>query len=579
MKNVFLSLRSKFIILCLLLLVIPALVIGTGACQVSKKQLDESGKEQLENSVKMVIGMINLLNAEVEAGHMTLEEAQESLRRELLGKKDSENQRTIKNEYTVKDSGYIWAIDEEAVTVMHPTNEGQDFPDIKTEDGAMAADELVKTSKKGGYVSYQWENPATDKVETKISYAEVDPHWGWVIGSGAYLSEFNSGASEILTLVFVISAISVISGIVIVSYFSKRLTKPIMLISEELNRSAQGDFSGTPVKVRTKDEVGRLANDFNYMKEHVKVLISQVHQSTEQLAASAEQLTASAEQTGKATEEITGSVQEVANGAEGSTNNLEESSHSLEEIACSLQSIAESSVLLSNTEAKATKQAKHGGELVEKTVQQISMIEQSVNESSEMLLLLDKRSNEIGGISKMITTIADQTNLLALNAAIEAARAGENGKGFAVVADEVRKLAEQSQQSSTQISQLIHEIQEEIVRSSNSMNRVKKEVQAGLVIVGRTKEDFKEIVDSLGEMDKQVNEMAATTEQISASTQEVSATVTNITAISKESLGHTRKVATAAEEQLASMEEILASASSLSMLAMELQKQVNRFKW
>ncbi|WP_308302339.1 methyl-accepting chemotaxis protein [Bacillus sp. V5-8f] len=77
-------------------------------------------------------------------------------------------------------------------------------------------------------------------------------------------------------------------------------------------------------------------------------------------------------------------------------------------------------------------------------------------------------------------------------------RAGEHEKGFAVVADEVRKQAEQSQASSTQISQLVKEIQTDMVRSTDSINQVKDDVQQGLGIVENTQSSFKEIIDSIG---------------------------------------------------------------------------------
>ena len=225
----------------------------------------------------------------------------------------------------------------------------------------------------------------------------------------------------------------------------------------------------------------------------------------------------------------------------------------------------------------AKEQAKMGGEFVGKTAQQIHAIHRSVNDSGEAIRYLDTRSQEIGEITKVITEIANQTNLLALNAAIEAARAGEHGKGFAVVADEVRKLAEQSQQSSTQISMLINEIQVDLARSNNSINQVKSDVQEGLTIVNKTEDSFKLILDSLDTVGMQIVDMAATAEQMSASAQEVSANVTS-TSMSRDASENFQSVAAATEEQLASMEEISSASNNLSEMAMNLQELVSKFR-
>ncbi|MNF15976.1 Methyl-accepting chemotaxis protein McpA [compost metagenome] len=54
--------------------------------------------------------------------------------------------------------------------------------------------------------------------------------------------------------------------------------------------------------------------------------------------------------------------------------------------------------------------------------------------------------------------------------------------------------------------------------------------------------------------------------------------MSEISLIAEESSSGVHNVSAAAEEQLASMEEIAASAGALSKMAEELQEQINKFK-
>lgn len=381
--------------------------------------------------------------------------------------------------------------------------------------------------------------------------------------------------AQITTIIVILVAMigSIAVGYLIAQLISRPLKKVVTLVEQVAN----GDLTHS-TDIDSKDEVGDLAKSMNAMVISLRKLMQDVMNTSQQVAASSEELTASAEQTSHATEEITNTIQEIAVGAETSTASLEESSTGLEEVTLGIQNIADSSNNISEASSLATSQAKMGGEFVGKTVQQIQAISESVNESSEAIRSLDKRSQEIGEITKVITAIANQTNLLALNAAIEAARAGEHGKGFAVVADEVRKLAEQSQQSSQQISELINEIQVDMARSNNSIDQVKSDVQEGLTIVGKTEESFEVILDSLDKVGMQIDDLAATAEQMSASAQEVSANVASSTSMSRDSSMNSQTVAAATEEQLASMEEISSASNNLSEMAMNLQELVSKFK-
>nr|WP_306812931.1 methyl-accepting chemotaxis protein [Paenibacillus soyae] len=405
-------------------------------------------------------------------------------------------------------------------------------------------------------------------------------------GNGDIIGMYYVGASQhmidkiidrfVATLIPIVAAIILIAGF-IGYWFTRMLKKRLNRIVVALDRAGNGDFTAY-VEDRSSDELNQLSASFNRMADRLKHLVNEVILNSQQVAASSEQLSASAEQTGKATETITESIQEVADGAEQSSSKMKESSIAIEEVTRGVQSIAESASFISELSIQASEKANDGEELVERSVKQMSFISESANTSDQLIKSLEQRSSEIGEISTVISGIAEQTNLLALNAAIEAARAGEHGKGFAVVAGEVKKLAEQSRQSSSQISELVRTIQVDMIRSQQSMGQVLVDVKEGIHVAHQTEASFKEILELMGKLSEHIHGMAAVSQQVSASTQEIDSTVAGITQISAAASNRSQDVAAAAEEQLASMEEITASAQSLSKLADDLHEITSKFK-
>ncbi|MGL6071443.1 methyl-accepting chemotaxis protein [Craterilacuibacter sp.] len=137
----------------------------------------------------------------------------------------------------------------------------------------------------------------------------------------------------------------------------------------------------------------------------------------------------------------------------------------------------------------------------------------SVRSLEVMLAGLDRRSQEISGITGVIRDIADQTNLLALNAAIEAARAGEQGRGFAVVADEVRKLAERTANATREISSQVGAIRDEARRAAD-------DVQGTVSVVGQSSARTEEASARIQSVRDSMRQVLQRMSEISSSTSE-----------------------------------------------------------
>lgn len=376
----------------------------------------------------------------------------------------------------------------------------------------------------------------------------------------------------------VVFIITLLMGLALVIIVKRTITDPLVKIVNSTNIIANGDLTQDDIVVRSKDEIGQLAQAFNLMKGNLQSLIRSTQFNTEQLSASAEQLSASTEEITATSEDVTRRVADTAEVAQTSLSIALESAIAMEETATGVQRIAESTQTLHESSIDASETASHGGAIIGQAKQQMEVINHSTIQVNELVQKLSKQTEEIGHITRVITDITDQTNLLALNAAIEAARAGEHGKGFAVVADEVRKLAEESKNSANSIVALTMEIKADTENVENAVNNSLISVKDGVKIIGDAGDAFNAIENAVEQMTTQIQEISATSEHLSASAKEVTTSVNEIAEGSSSSAGNIEMIAAAMEEQSATMEQVNHVAIGLSESAQDLQTEIQKFR-
>jgi len=172
--------------------------------------------------------------------------------------------------------------------------------------------------------------------------------------------------------------------------------------------------------------------------------------------------------------------------------------------------------------------AKKGLQVVDEANNNINLLEVDIDNASGVINKLAQDTNNIGSVLDVIRGIAEQTNLLALNAAIEAARAGEQGRGFAVVADEVRTLAKRTQDSTSEIQQMIEKLQVGAKDAVNVIVQSKNRTIDCVENTGQAAHSLSKITSSVGEITGINSQIASATEELNASIEEIRRTVDNI---------------------------------------------------
>ncbi|NPB09995.1 MAG: methyl-accepting chemotaxis protein [Thermodesulfobacteria bacterium] len=350
------------------------------------------------------------------------------------------------------------------------------------------------------------------------------------------LSSFQK-AQEALIKKSILLAVVLIAIVALLVSFQVRaiVSRPLQACLEAVNRVAQGDLN-VRVPVRSRDEIGRLAEGLNHMVENLHKLIKKVSKGTDQLEEAEQNLMSSSENLIHVSGETHQKVDEIARAGQENKERMVQLAGANEEITATVQNVSEN---------------------VTNTVQMFSEVTHQIDKTTEIIRQLNQHFVKIEEVLGFISQIADQTNLLALNATIEAARAGEAGKGFAVVAGEVKELAKQTAEATDRIVNTIQELRHLV---SSSVEEVHK---------------ISELVHPVKEMTENI---AAAMEQTTAAANEISQQAHGVLESTEHSLVLMEELRAATEEVVRAAEFSNQAAQKLRELSQELKIMVRRFK-
>ncbi|MBC3300826.1 methyl-accepting chemotaxis protein [Pseudomonas sp. SWRI18] len=343
--------------------------------------------------------------------------------------------------------------------------------------------------------------------------------------------------------------VSTLMAIVLALMYTRSITQPLGRSLAIAERIAENDLSET-IDVQGHDEVARLMQALKAMQQGLRNTLSLISDSSNQLASTSEQMHAVTEDANK--------------GIQRQNNEVEMAATAVTEMSAAVEEVARNASAASEAANRSNSAALAGRARVDETVAAISLMVANVENASQEVQGLAVMATDISKVLDVIRAIAEQTNLLALNAAIEAARAGEAGRGFAVVADEVRALAHRTQQSTSEIEQMISSIQKGTGAAVSAMTSTNTQAQKTLDTAqgaGTALVDITESIDNITERNVLI---ATASEEQAQVAREVDRSLVSIRDLSNQTSEGASQTAIATSE--------------LTNLAVELNRMVKQFR-
>ncbi|MEH0665718.1 methyl-accepting chemotaxis protein [Vibrio scophthalmi] len=346
-----------------------------------------------------------------------------------------------------------------------------------------------------------------------------------------------------------IGAIVIALALGIGYHIAHSVREPLTRILSTLEYLTKGDMTHR-IEIRYNNEFSRVSGHINSLADNLHNILVKLNDASDNLTNTAR---TNQETSSQAQSQLNQQREQTANVATAMT----EMAHSVQEVAQSAQS---SQKMVEQVESAS----ESGRQIMGTNITTINQLETRLTESVDAVKDLQTMSSQIGSILDVIRNIAEQTNLLALNAAIEAARAGDQGRGFAVVADEVRVLAQRTTESTSEIENMISNLQS----SSASANQV---IQSCMDDMELSVEQASNANSAMEEIQGLIMEISQMSGHISQAAAEQSETTSDIAR-------NIEEINLIADTSYQAMAQIAQTSHDLSQLAGQQGELVHRFK-
>ncbi len=496
----------------------------------------------------------------------------------------------------VGNTGYVLLFDSEKNVVSDPKNSGSNIPEAQRWLGKNISDLPSGVSSVINSLYDMHEGYKEIKLNGVDWLASVETtEQGWVLMMLQTREEVFAGAWTVTQHIATVGVVVGILLLIMASFVAKSIARPIGDLTAASSAVAEGDLNAIPendmlytgetrvLHQSLKSMVKKLAELIESSNQKMKEAEEAVVVSNNALAeadkakregelARRQGILETAEQIGYIVTDLTQAMQVLSKETETTTTHaehqkarVESTATAITEMNTAVADVASSTSRTALLAEDARNETSKGNSLVSGLIENMHEIERKSRAMQDSLANLRDQANDINSIMSMITDIADQTNLLALNAAIEAARAGESGRGFAVVADEVRKLAEKTMQATKQV-----EVSVSTIQNGSEMNM--KAIDETVNFVTNSANVATNAGNALSGIEDMVKKTADEVRSIATASEEQSATLEAINNSTNEIHDIALKVNDSTESSTMAVKQLGALTNNLEEIVSNLQR-------
>ena len=481
------------------------------------------------------------------------------------------------SDISVFGTGYGALLSDSGMIVAHKEKDliGKQATDLLDEANRKSFVEAVKGSKK--HIFFQ-KSPANGEEMlyslTPVRLEGVDGVWSFIVGLPKDAMMENARRMQMVLVWLCLGGLAVM--IAAVFLIARAIVRPVTGLARAAQAVAGGELEH-PIALRQRDEIGRLAEALRSMVASLRGMISEAEEKTrlageesaraakageeaeaarleaeraksEGMLQAAARLEDVVEILSSASEELSAQVEQSTRGSEEQDARVAETATAMEEMNATVLEVARNAGAAASAADNARTRAEDGAGIVDNVIAGIGKVQAQATGLKADMTTLGQQAEGIGNVLNVISDIADQTNLLALNAAIEAARAGEAGRGFAVVADEVRKLAEKTMVATKEVGDAIRSIQEGARKNIGNVEQAAVAIDGATELARQAGESLQGIVSLVETTSEQVRSIATAAEQQSATSEEINRSIEAVSRISSETAGAMGQSARAVSE-------------------------------